>query len=245
MNNEIKPEIQNKKPLDPKKVKRIKLIGAAAVFLFLVVIIVVAIRPAKYVTCITYLGNEIRIQKVEGEYELPDETHEQVKRVGCTFKGWYTDKSFEEVYKYDPDTFTGNKLYAKYERIVYTITYHESANITPSNTPGSKIASSVYVWNPTSFFKKYDSDLGKDEAAVNAWGKVVETETDRVSVLYIDTPENIIAWEVYLASDVDFENALTVIEASYIEGYNVAKLSKEIIVGYANESGIVLKPIFR
>ena len=39
MNNEIKPEIQNKKPSDPKKVKRIKLIGAAAVFLFLVIII--------------------------------------------------------------------------------------------------------------------------------------------------------------------------------------------------------------
>ncbi len=245
MNNEIKPEIQNKKQLDPKKVKMFKLIGAASVFLFLLIIIVIAIRPAKYVTCISYLGNEIRIQKTDGGLELPDENHEQVKRIGCKFLGWYTDKSFEESFKYDPDTFTGKKLYAKYERIVYTITYHEDANITPSNKPTSKMSSSVYIWNPTSFFKKYDEDLGKDEAAANAWGEVVGTETDRVAVIYIDTPENIIAWEIYLASDVDCESMISVIEATNINGYNVAKLSKEIIVQHTNETGIILKPVFR
>ena len=245
MNNEIKPDIQNKKQLDPKTVKRIKLIGAGLVFLFLVVIIAVAIRPAKYVTCITYLGNEIRIQKVEGELELPDATHKDVKRIGCKFLGWYTDKSFEESFKYDPDTFTGKKLYAKYERIVYTITYHEDADITPSNEPTNKMSQSVYIWNPTSFFKKYDEDLGKDEAASNAWGEVVGTETDRVAVVYIDTPEEIIAWEVYLASDTEYSDSIAVIEATNINGYNVAKLSKEIVVGHETETGIVLKPIFR
>ena len=133
MNNEIKPEVQKNKQLDPKTAKTIKLIGAGVVALFLLIIIIFSVKPAKYVTCITYLGGEIRIQKVDGEYELPDANHEDVKRVGCNFLGWYTDKSFEEQYKYNPDTFTGNKLYAKYERIVYTITYHSDAEIEGSN----------------------------------------------------------------------------------------------------------------
>ena len=235
MNNEQTPV--TKKQLDPKTVKNIKLYGALAVFVILVVIIIFNFRPAKYVSCITFLGNDIKINYVDGKLDLPSD--EEIKRLGYTFEGWYTTDAFTE--EYNPDTFTGKKLYAKYERIVYSIEYYD---LSSNDFEDERTASNgVLIWNPDSFFIKYAENIKSDKAATDAWGKNVGTETDRVSKLYIQNPDDsdFVGWEVYKASDTEFSTILATLTPTD-DGY--CTLDKDIIIDYENETGIILKPIY-
>ena len=235
MNNEQTPV--TKKQMDPKSVKKIKLYGALAVFALLIVIIIFNFRPARYVSCITFLGNDIKVNYVNGELDLPEES--EINRLGYTFEGWYTTDAFTE--EYNPDTFTGKKLYAKYERIVYTIEYYDlsSSDFEDERTA----ANGVLIWNPDTFFIKYAENIKSDEAATDAWGKNVGTETDRVSKLYIQNPDDndFIGWEVYKASDIEFTNRLATLTPNE-DGYST--LDKDIILDVEGETGIILKPIY-
>lgn len=224
-----------------KKSKMFKLIGGIGGFVILIVIIILAFRPAKYVSCITFLGNDITAYyDNDGNLKLPSD--DEVKRPGYRFMGWYTTKKF--VTEYDADTFTGKKLYAKYERLVYNIVY-EDCNQTDDQITATN---GVLIWQPSSFFLKYNDRIISDEDATNAWGLLIGSETDRVNVIYILNPESstgevFVRWEVYLESDEEMTNVITTISPDGNKNYST--FQKDFILEYEGATGIILKAIWR
>ncbi len=222
-----------------KKAKTLKLIGGIGGFVILVIIIALAFRPAKYVSCITFLGNDITAYyDNDGNLKLPADS--EVERPGYSFMGWYTTKKF--VTEYDPDSFTGRKLYAKYERLVYNIIY-EDCNISDSKKEADN---GVLIWQPDTFFLKYNSNIISDAAATTAWGTLIGSESDRVNVLYILSPESsgeeFVRWDVYLESDVDMERVITTLTPND-KGYS--SLQKDFILDYPDATGLILRAIWR
>lgn len=227
------------KKLEPNKVKMIKIIGGIIGFVALLGFIIFVASPTKYVSCITFLGKDITVYYDDnGNLELPQE--DEINRVGYEFKGWYTTKSFVE--KFDPETFSGKKLYAKYERIVYTIEYLDNNY---SFADESFATNGVQIWNPDTFFVKYNDKIVSDEAATSAWGQLVGTETDRVNIIYIANPINdgeiFGGWEVYLNTDTDLERVITTITPG---DKDYCSLPKDLIIDQKDASGILLKPIW-
>ena len=155
--------------------------------------------------------------------------------------GWYTTKGF--VTEYDPETFTGRKLYAKYERLVYNITYEDCTQSEEQRLENN----GVLIWQPSSFFVKYNSNIQSDDAATTAWGTLIGSESDRVNVFYILNPERsgeeFVRWDVYLESDKERENVILTIEKDPKKDYT--SLSKDFIIDYKDASGIVLKAVWR
>lgn len=237
VNVEEKSSKKNKKKMNPKKVKLIKIIGGCVGFVLLIAFIIFVARPTKYVSCVTFLGNDISVYYKNGELVLP--SGDEIKRVGYSFEGWYTTDKFVE--EYDPETFSGKRLYAKYERIVYTIEYEGDFSFGDETmTPNG-----IQVWNPETFFVKYNDKIVSDEAATAAWKTLVGSETDRVATLFIANPTSgnlrFDGWEVYLNTDEDRANRLTTLKVDP-EGY--CRLSKDIIIDYDDVDGIVLVPIW-
>lgn len=243
MENNQNENIKTPKIIDPekeKKTKMVKLIGGIGGFVILIVIMILAFKPAKYVSCITFLGNDITAYyDNEGNLKLPKES--EVERPGYEFVGWYTTKKF--VNEYDPDSFTGKKLYAKYERLVYNIIYEGCNQIDDREFENNNVT----IWQPDNFFLKYNDKITSDEASTAAWGTLVGSETDRVNVLYILNPESnsseeFVRWDVYLESDEEMTNRIMSITPE--AGKNYSKLEKDFILEYDNATGIILKAIW-
>lgn len=240
-NENINQPIKQVDPEKEKKTKMFKLIGGIGGFVILIVIMILAFKPAKYVSCITFLGNDITAYyDNDGNLKLPSDS--EVERPGYEFKGWFTTKKF--VNEYNPDSFTGKKLYAKYERLVYDITYEDCIQSSDTKLEDNNVT----IWQPDYFFLKYNDKIISDEAATTAWGKLVGSETDRVNVLYILNPESnsgeeFVRWEVYLDSDTEMKDCIMTLTPD--NGKDYVKLEKDFILEYKDATGIILKAMWK
>lgn len=78
---------------------------------------------AKQFTVTFVTDSETVIEPVTGTYDQAIEAPEEPTKVGHTFAGWYTDSEFEMMYDFDT-LITGDlMLYAKWEPIIYTLTF--------------------------------------------------------------------------------------------------------------------------
>lgn len=130
--------------------------------------------------------------KYDEEVELPTPA-----RVGYEFKGWYTDSALTHKINKIESGSTGNKtLYAKWEKIQYSITYVLDGGVNPNNSPSSyTVTDEVILPTPTKeellFLGWYTEDTFTNEVVK------IEKGTTGNKTLYAQ-------WDVYELYNINY-----------------------------------------